>query len=244
MRILALLGLAALPLLSSAVDLNPPGIADSAVHAQRLKPFSASYDVKRGSKVIGQSTMTLRQDGDNQWSLVTETKGTAGMAKLFGLDVREESKFRVGADGRLESTDYRYRQDATLKSKQRSIVFDTQAHEVRVTDKDELFRYALQPAMIDRQVVVVALGREQSQASQQLVVASKDAAENQRYERRETSNLALPAGNFQAIRFERTDKPGKGSTWYASGGLAPLQVEQIQKDGENIVLLLRELKQI
>ncbi|TDR45810.1 uncharacterized protein DUF3108 [Tahibacter aquaticus] len=242
MRILALLGLAALPLLSSAVELNPPGIADPAVRADTLQPFSASYDVKRGDKVIGQSTMTLRRDGDNQWSLVTETKGTAGMARLLGLDVREESKFRVGSDGRLESTDYRYRQDATLKSKQRSIVFDTQAREVRVTDKDQLFRYALQPAMIDRQVVVVALGRDRAQASQQLVVANKDAAENQRYERRETSNLALPAGNFRAIRFERSDKPGKSSTWYAADRIAPLQVEQAQKDGENIVMLLRELK--
>lgn len=241
MRILALLGLAALPLLSSAVNLDPSGIADPAVYAQALKPFSASYDVKRGSKVIGQSTMTLRQDGDNQWSLVTQTKGTAGMAKLLGLDVREESKFRVAEDGSLESTDYRYRQDATLKSKQRSIVFDAKAREVRVTDKDELFRYPLQPAMIDRQLVVVALGRTQWKTDYQLLVAGKDAAENQRYERRETSNLAVPAGNFRAIRFERTDKPGKGSTWYASSSLAPLQVEQIQKDGENIVLLLREL---
>lgn len=242
MRIVALLGLAALPLLSSAIELNPGGIGTSALPVQGLKPFSASYDVKRGGKVIGQSTMTLHQDGDNQWSLVTQTKGTAGMAKLFGLDVREESKFRVAEDGSLESTDYRYRQDATLKSKQRSIVFDAKAREVRVTDKDELFRYPLQPAMIDRQLVVVALGRIQWQTDHQLLVAGKDAAENQRFERRETSNLALPAGNFQAIRFERVDKPGKGSTWYASGGLAPLQVEQIQKDGENIVLLLRELK--
>lgn len=236
MRIAALLGLAALPLLATAAEpvAPPPAFA--------LKPFTASYDVKRGDKVIGQSTMSLRQDGDRQWTLVTETRGTAGMAKLFGLDVREESKFRVAADGQLESIDYQYRQDATLKSRQRSIAFDWNAGEARVTDKKELFRYALQPGSIDRQVVVVALGQRQAQASVALNVAAKDAVEAQRYERRETRNLSLPAGNFQATRLQRTDKADKGSSWYAASSIAPLQMEQIQKDGENIVMLLRSIQ--
>jgi hypothetical protein len=75
-----------------------------------------------------------------------------------------------------------------------------------------------------------------------LTVASKNAAEDQRYTRRETSALKLPAGQFQATRFERTDKPGKGSSWYAESSLAPLQVEQQQKDGEAIVMALKSLQ--
>lgn len=236
MRIAVLLGLAVLPLVATAETTasNPPPFA--------LKPFTANYDVKRGDKVIGQSTMSLRQDGDSQWTLVTQTRGTAGMAKLFGLDVREESKFRVSADGRLEGLDYQYRQEATLKSRQRSIAFDWTAGEARVTDKNELFRYALQPGSIDRQLVVVALGQRQAQASIALNVATKDAVEAQRYERRETRNLNLPAGNYQATRLERTDKANKGSSWYAASSIAPLQVEQIQKDGEKIVMLLRSVQ--
>jgi Protein of unknown function (DUF3108) len=242
MRFIALLGLAALPLFCAAAEPGSAGSADTpAADLLPLKPFVASYDVKRGGSVIGQSTMTLSQSG-GEWHLVTETRGTAGMARLLGLDVREESTFRSGAGGPLESTAYQYRQDATLKSKQRSIAFDASAKEIRVTDKKDLFRYAWQPGTIDRQVVVVALGRQQNAASATFIVAGKDAAENQRFERRETRALDVPAGQFQAVRFERTDKPGKGSSWYATGTLAPLQVEQMQKDGDAIVMELRQLR--
>lgn len=239
MRFLALLALAVLPLLATAVELDPRGSHDDA--AAPLKPFVASYDVKRGGKVIGEATMTLSENGDRRWTLVTETRGTAGMARLLGLDVREESDFLVDQTA-LQSTSYRYKQDATLKSKQRRIEFDWQANEARVTDKDELFRYPLRAGSIDRQVVVVALGRSQQRDDNTLYVAAKEGIENQRFERRETSSLNLPAGRYQATRFERTDKPNKGSSWYTPSLLAPLQIEQLQKDGNTIVMELKAIR--
>lgn len=237
MRFLALLGLAVLPLLASAVEPNSRGPHD----AVPLKPFVASYDVKRGGKLIGEATMTLSDNGDRQWTLVTETRGTAGMARLLGLDVREESEFIVDQTA-LQSTKYHYKQDATLKSKQRRIDFDWQANEARVTDKDELFRYPLHAGSIDRQVVVVALGRSQHLNDNTLYVAAKEGIENQRFERRETRSLNLPAGRYEATRFERTDKPNKGSSWYTPDLLAPLQIEQLQKDGNNIVMELKAIR--
>lgn len=234
MRLLVVLGLAILPLISVAAE-APQGAAPAP-----LKPFTAVYDVRRGGKVIGQATMTLKADGP-RWKLTTETRGTSGMAKLLGLDVREESDFRIAGGDQLESVGYNYRQDATIKSKQRRIEFDEHTREIRVTDKDQLFRYPLQNGIIDRQVVVVALGRKQAAAEVNLTVAGKDGTENQRYSRRESSALNLPAGQFQATRFERTDKPGKGSSWYAESSIAPLQVEQQQKDGDAIVMALKSL---
>lgn len=240
MRLAVLLGLAALPLFAAAVEPDS-GAGREPVYAP-LKPFSATYDVQRGGKTIGEATMTLKSDGGDNWTLVTQTRGTAGMARLLGLDVREESRFAANGRQPLQSTAYSYQQEATLKSRQRRIEFDWTAKEARVTDKDELFRYALQPYSIDRHAVVVALGRAQSQAQNTLHVASKDTVEDQRYERRETQPLELPAGRFDATRYERTDKPGKGSSWYTPNLLAPLQVEQAQKDGANIVLRLRRIE--
>ncbi len=240
MRFIALLGLAVLPLLATAVEPDSRTPHDAATES--LKPFAASYAVKRGGKVIGEATMTLSNSGDRQWTLVTETRGTAGMARLLGLDVREESDFIADGKAALQSTSYRYKQDATLKSRQRRIEFDWQANEARVTDKDELFRYSLQAGSIDRQVVVVALGRSQHLNDNTLHVAAKEGIENQRFERRETRSLTVPAGNYAATRFERTDKPNKGSSWYTPGLLAPLQIEQLQKDGNTIVMELKAIR--
>lgn len=239
MRLAVLLGLAALPVLAAAVELNPSSPHDP-IYAP-LKPFVATYDVQRGGKTIGEATMTLKADGGDNWTLITQTRGTAGMAKLFGLDVKEESHFIAAGQRPLQSTAYSYQQEATLKSKQRRIEFDWTAKEARVTDKDELFRYPLQPYSIDRHAVVIALGRAQILDDNTLQIASKDAVESQRYERRETQPLQLPAGRFEATRYERTDKPGKGSSWYTPEQLAPLQVEQTQKDGASIVMRLRRI---
>lgn len=240
MRLAVLLGLAALPVFATAVELNPAGIHEP-VYAP-LKPFVATYEVQRGGKTIGEATMTLKADGGDNWTLITQTRGTAGMAKLFGLDVKEESHFTAAGQVPLQSSAYSYQQEATLKSKQRRIEFDWTTKEARVTDKDELFRYPLQPYSIDRHAVVIALGRAQGLEQNTLQIASKDAVESQRYERRETQPLQLPAGRFDATRFERTDKPGKGSSWYTPGQLAPLQVEQTQKDGASIVMRLRRIE--
>jgi hypothetical protein len=240
MRLAVLLGLAALPVFAAAVELNPTG-SHEPVYTP-LKPFAATYEVQRGGKTIGEATMTLKSDGGDDWTLITQTRGTAGMARLLGLDVREESHFAANGQQPLQSTAYSYQQDATLKSRQRRIEFDWTAREARVTDKGELFRYSLQPYSIDRHAVVVALGRAQTLDRNTLHIASKDAVEEQRYERRETQPLDLPAGRFEATRFERTDKPGKGSSWYTPNLLAPLQVEQTQKDGASIVMRLRKVE--
>jgi hypothetical protein len=240
MRLRALLALCVFPLLASAVESDSGNAASP--NSQPLKPFVATYDVSRGGKVIGEATMTLsRAGGSGEWTLVTETRGTAGMAKLLGLDVREESRFTQIDGDALQSIDYRYKQAATLRSKQRRIEFDWKSNEARVTDKDELFRYALQPATVDRHLVVLALARKQ-QPDGTFAVASKEAIEQQRYERRESRGMNLRAGQFSATRYERTDKPGKGSSWYAPDLLAPLQVEQVQKDGNNIVMELKAIR--
>jgi hypothetical protein len=244
MRFIVLLASCVFPLLASAVKLNESGIEPGLILPLKpLKPFVATYDVKRGGKVIGEATMTLSRAGDKEWTLVTETRGTAGMAKLLGLDVREESRFTDINAYAMQSVDYRYKQDATLKSKQRHIEFDWSANEARVTDKDELFRYAMNPGALDRQLVVLALARTTThEPSLTLSVAGKESVEQQVFERRENRPFSTPAGEFSAVRFERTDKPGKGSSWHAAQTLAPLQIEQVQKDGNNIVMELRKLR--
>jgi hypothetical protein len=51
----------------------------------------------------------------------------------------------------------------------------------------------------------------------------------------------VPAGNFKAVRMERTDARGKARSWYAPNVTTlPLRVEQVQGDGSTIVMELRQ----
>jgi len=207
-----------------------------------LQPTRAVYAVQRDGKTVGDASYTLAANGDGSWTLESVTKGSAGMAKLVGLDVHEQSTFRWD-HGKAQGLHYAYKQDAAIKHKQRSIDFDWQAHEAHVRDNGKDFNYAIEPGTIDRSTVAVALGVALANGAHEasLHVAQKDHLEQQRFEAQGEENITVPAGSFKAVRMERTDASGKARSWYAPNVTTlPLRVEQVQGDGSTIVMELRQ----
>ena len=201
------------------------------------KPEQATYTVTRDGKTIGTASYSLAANADGTWTLHSETRGTGGMAKLLGLDVREDSTFAL-RDGALQGLRYNYSQDATIKSKRRTIDFDANAGQIRVRDNGKDFRYALVDGAIDRSAVAIALGLALADGatSATLPVAVRDRVEMQQYVVQGKTSITLPAGKFDATEIDRTDAPGKVmKSWYAQG-LLPIRVEQPQHDGKAIVL--------
>jgi hypothetical protein len=210
-------------------------------HGASLKPMSATYSVVRDGKTIGDANYALVANQDGSWTLRSQTRGSAGMAKLLGLDVREESTFRWH-DGKAQGLHYDFRQDAAIKSKRREIDFDWQAQQARVRDNGKPFSYPIPAGTIDRSTVALALGQALAAGAQDaaLPVAAKDHVEQQTYAARGAEKIQVPAGSFDAIRIERTDAPGKARSWYVpSMTMLPLRVEQVQGDGSTVVLELR-----
>jgi len=213
-----------------------------AAAASNLKPMSATYAVLRDGKAVGDATYTLHANADGSWTLLSVTKGSAGMARLVGLDVREESTFRW-LDGKPEGLHYDYHQDAAIKHKERRIDFDWSEKQAHVRDNGKNFAYAIPAGTIDRSTVAIALGMALAggASSATLPVAAKERVEQQRYETRGAEQLQVPAGSFQAIRVERTDASGKARSWYAPTVMAmPLRVEQTQGDGSTVVMELKQ----
>ena len=215
-------------------------LSASAFAAATLKPEQATYAVSRDGKVIGTATYSLAANADGTWTLHSQTRGTGGMAKLLGLDVREDSKFAL-RDGKLQGLRYDYRQDAAIKHKQRTTDFDASAGQIRVRDNGKDYRYPLVDGAIDRSAVAIALGLAlaDSATSATLPVAVRDRVEMQQYAVQGKVSIAVPAGKFEATEIDRADEPGKVmKSWYAQGFL-PVRVEQPQHDGKAIVLELK-----
>lgn len=213
-------------------------LSASAFAVATPKPEQATYTVTRDGKTIGTATYSLAANAVGTWTLHSETRGTGGMAKLLGLDVREDSVFNF-RDGRLQGLRYDYRQDAAIKHKERTIDFDENAGQIRVHDNGKDFRYALVDGAIDRSAVAVALGLALADGAttMEFPVTSKDRIEQQRFAVRATEEIHVPAGSFRAARVERTDAQGKAQSWYApNAGVLPLRVEQKQHDGSTIVM--------
>ena len=212
-----------------------------AIAGPTLKPEHATYSVLRDGKALGEASYTLSVNPDGSFSLRSETRGSAGMAKLLGLDVREESVFNVH-DRTLQGLRYDYQQDAAIKHKQRHVDFDWQAGQVHVNDNGKDFHYAIVPGCIDRSAVAVALGVAVGDGAKSITlpVAVRDRVEQQHYAVRGEEKMQLPKGTFTTTVVERTDPKREAKSWYAPGlGVLPVRVQQRQHDG-SIILMERK----
>lgn len=210
--------------------------------AAELKPASAIYTVIRDGKAIGDAKYTLSENPDGTWALRSEMHGTSGMARLVGLDVREESTFRWNA-GRIESLRYDYRQEATFKNTNKRIEFDHGAGRAHSRDGKAAFDYAIPPDALDRTNLTLVLGAAAANGRHDLTVpvAGRDHVEPQHFALKAEETIQVPAGSFKSVRYERDDMPGKARSWYApASGLLPLRFEKAQGDGSVIALELKQ----
>jgi hypothetical protein len=218
------------------------GLARSAETAP-LQPFQADYQVLRNGKELGHATLALRAIGDGTWEFSSRTQGTKGMASMLGLDVAEKSTFRW-RDGQPQGLSYSYSQDAAIKSRRRNTEFDWNAHEARSSDGKDSWTAPLSGNAMDRNSVTVALmSALKSGASRATFpVVDKDHVGEQRYTVSEREALSLPAGSIEAVRVDRQrdgDSKRTTTSWFApQRGWLPVQIEQVEKNGETITMRL------
>jgi len=210
--------------------------------ASPLRPFQADYEVLRNGSPLGRAKLALR-DVDGSWEFTSHTKGTTGMAGMLGLDVEETSLFRWH-DGLPVGLQYSYAQHAAIKSRRRSTDFDWQAGEARSQDGKRDWVAMLDRDAMDRSLVTLALMARLSAGSTDLnfAVVDKDHVAEQRYVQAARESLPLPAGTIDAIRIERRRDDGDRRTttsWFApQRGWLPVQIEQVEKNGETITMRL------
>lgn len=218
----------------------PAFAADTAV-----RPFHAEYATLRNGSEIGRTTLALADNGDGTWTLRSETKGTAGLAKIAGIQIVETSRFHW-KDGRPEALAYSYRQDGAFKQRTRRADFDWNGGQVRVVEGDGDFSYATVPGLIDRQAVTLAIASDliRGASAFDYKVAVKDRVEDMRYTRAAEQKLQVPAGTFGTVLMQRDGDPGEdrkrvARSWFApSLGWLPVQIEQTEKKGDTITLKL------
>jgi hypothetical protein len=215
-------------------------VSSFGVHAAELKPMTVAYSVMRDGKAVGEASYSLAANADGTWTLRSQTHGTAGMARLAGLDVREESVFDWRNDSAV-GLRYDYRQDATFKHSTQTIDFDRSAKHARVTDSKGNFDYPIPVGAMDRASLYLVLGQAAANGIKDvtLAVAGRDHLEQQHFVAHGEETIEVPAGKFKAIAFERVDMPGKARSWYSSTSILPLRIEKTQGDGSTILLELK-----
>ena len=221
--------------------------ASAAAHAADapVKPFHAEYATLRNGDEVGRTTLDLGNDGNGTWRLQSETRGTAGLAKLAGIHIVETSRFRW-KDGRPEAIEYDYRQEGALRQRTRHASFDWSAGEAAVSEGGKDHRYAIAAGTIDRQSVTLGLASDllRGATTFEYRVAVKDHVETMRYARGPVESVHVPAGTFEATLMRRMGEPGSdrkrvSRSWFAESlGWLPVQIEQTEKNGDTVTLKL------
>jgi hypothetical protein len=220
--------------------------AAGAAHADTapLGPFNADYQVLRNGKELGHATLSLRALENDTWEFSSQTRGTAGMASLLGLDIVEKSTFRWNA-GKPQGLHYSYAQKAAIKSRDTTIEFDWPAKSAVVRDNGKSIAIALDQPAMDRHLVTLALMADLKAGATALdyQVADKDKVADQHYVQGSHETLALAAGNIDAIKVERdrgSESKRNTTSWFApQRGYLPVQIEQVEKkNGETITMRL------
>jgi len=230
-----------LPRATGLVLLAWAGLA-GAVDSPPLQPFQADYQVLRNGKELGQATLGLRDAGSGAWEFSSQTRGTKGMASMLGLDVTEKSAFRW-RDGLPEGLHYSYAQKAAIKSRQRSTDFDWSAKQAHTLDGNSESTAPLQGSAMDRNLVTIALMARLKAGTSDLTfhVVDKDHVSEQHYVAGAHESLSLPAGRVDAVRVDRQREDSKRTTtiWFAAQrNWLPVQIEQVEKNGETITMRL------
>ena len=160
-------------------------------------PYVAEYEVLRNGKTLGQGTVTLSRGEGETWLLTSVTRGTKGLASMAGVEIVEKSIFQW-RDGRPESIDYRFRQEAAWKTRERSVRVDAEHGRVTSREKDEVHEFVYSPFAIDRQVVALAMANDLTKGGKRgkltYRVVDRDRFGPQTYRVGEEETVDTPAG--------------------------------------------------
>lgn len=210
------------------------------------KPYTAEYDVLRNGKPLGRGTVTLVDEGET-WHLTSVTRGTQGLASIAGVEIVEASTLRW-RDGKPETIDYRYTQQAAWKTRERGVRVDAERGRILSREKDKSHDFDYRPYAIDRQVVALAMANDLARGStrEKLTyrVVDRDRFGPQTYRVRGVETVQTPAGPQEAVRLERNRKNGRSTTtWLGTRtGYVPVRVVQREPDGETYEMRLLSLR--
>ncbi len=215
-------------------------------------PYRAEYEVRSDGKPVGHATVELRRDGIGQWVLTSHTRGERGMAAMAGLDVRESSRFAFDpANGQLRSLDYRYRQKAAFRSRERSVAFDAANGRIVSRDGGREYRLGYRTDALDRQTVTLALARDLALGRREglsYFVADREQVSEHRYRFAGEETVATPAGDLAAIKLEREregDAHRQTTSWLGTAqGYAPLRVVQVESNGSRYEMRLEKFERL
>ena len=218
------------------------------VMAAAPAPFSARYEVLRNGSRLGEATISFTALDGGRYQLLSQTKGTEGLAALTGAQVEERS-ILSWRDDHPETISYDYTQKLGWKSREKHLRVDAGSQRIESDDKDHHYTPPYRVGVLDRHALTVAMMQDLALGKTgDLVyqVPDKDSMESWRYRSGARSTLQTALGSQRVLRVDRIRDDASGRTttsWLAADrGFIPLRMLQTESNGETIELRITSLR--
>ena len=197
-----------------------------------LAPFTATYELRYGSKRIGESTLTLRAGGAQFWNLESKTE-PKGLARMLTGSITERSVFTL--DG-TELKPLVFNASESRGKSSQSVSYDWEqgvAHSERDGERVDL---ELKPRVLDHALLQIALMRDLAggRPLASYVLIEKNQLRSYDYERAGEEKLETPGGSYDTVRVRQSREGSSRELWlWCAPALQylPVQVEQ-RKEGK------------
>jgi hypothetical protein len=210
-----------------------------------MTPFEARYTVYGKGLPIGESIMTLTDDGNGRYSMRSEVRPNALAALVISgyLSERVNGELREGI---VYPQNYEQQRSGGRESKLSRLRFDWQQHSLQAQEDGEQVTLPLTAGVVDplslHLQVMQDLRRGRTPSQYTLVDDAQLKTYQVRFEGEET--LKTPLGNLRTLRFNQS-KPGASRVtllWFApSLNYLAVQIIQKKKGNEELRMLIEHL---
>lgn len=207
--------------------------------------FSATYEVKRNGRTMGEAVFAVESIGNQRYRYSIRSAGTRGMASMLGASIEEVAVFEVGDETTpwLPNT-FEYERKIAISSREESSRFNW--NEAKVHGKDrhgKPWTVDLEPGMLDPLVVNLALINDLCKGATSRLeyqVVKRGRVDVEEYVIGEMDRMRVRAGVFRARMVSRDHGSDRETSSWHSPVLQWLPIRLKHKDGSE--LLEMELK--
>ncbi len=227
---------ARLPAAAAALAL---GAAAPIVAAQSAEPaiveYTAAYDVDYKGRNLGTAQFSVEPSEAGTYVFESRTRARGLLRLARPNPLLERSRFEI-VDGRIRPRSYVYEDGSRKGEDNFRAQFDWEAGAVVVTRESGRAEYPLEPRVLDRGSMQVALMRDLARGRSvgPYVLADEDGLKTYHYEHETDSRIETPAGGFETRVYVQQREGSSRITrlWVApSLEFLPVRIAQF-RDGE------------
>ncbi|MES9969543.1 MAG: DUF3108 domain-containing protein [Candidatus Thiodiazotropha sp.] len=212
---------------------------------QLLKPFSATFSVKRNIIPLGELELELKLNEKGEYHYHAHTLPGMFVGWFSADEITEESHGTLHG-GSIKPNSYTYN-DQGEEDDRAELIFDWQMGEVHTTSSGITWSQSIATGTQDRlsQQLLVRLHLAEGRKDMSYQVADGGKIKNYRFKVEGTEDIDTPYGQMSCIRVRRSKESRKPdyTIWFAPElDYLPVQIER-QKSGRLYRMALDEIRQ-